>query len=138
MVVGQAGAQVTFAWSAPASGPAPERYALEGGVFAAEVLASIVTPTPAPTITLTVPTGAFYVRVHALAGGLRSGASNEIRIVVNVAEPPSPPANLLGLVNGSSVALSWSNTCAGGAPTALWLSVSGSLNAAVPLPGASG
>ena len=133
-VLGQAGAKVTFAWAAPAAGPSPEAYVLEGGLFVGEVLASVVTPTPAPTITLNVPTGAFYVRVHAIAGGLRSAASNEIRIFVNVAEPPSPPANLLGLVNGSSVALSWSNTFAGAAPTALWLSVSGSLNAALPLP----
>ena len=43
------------------------------------------------TFTFTAPTGSFYVRVHALNGAVRSAASNEIRIHVNVPAPPSAP-----------------------------------------------
>ena len=52
-------------------------------------------------------------------------ASNEIRIFVNVPAAPSAPADLLGLVNGSSVALAWRNTFEGGAPGGLILDVTG-------------
>jgi hypothetical protein len=69
-----------------------------------------------------------------VTGSIRSGPSNEIRIFVNVPVPPSAPANLLGLVDGSNIALSWTNTFAGGAPTALWLNVSGAITATLPLP----
>jgi hypothetical protein len=73
------------------------------------------------------------VRVHAVSGVFRSAASNEIRIHVNVPVPPSPPASLLGLVDGSTLALAWTNTYEGGAPTSLLLQVGGSLSALLPL-----
>ena len=133
-VLSQSGARVTFGWSAPLTGPTPTAYVIEGSVWPGDVLASIPTSSPASTITLDAPTGAFYVRVHAVAEGLRSVASNEIRIFVNVAAPPSAPAHLLGLVNGDTLTLSWLNTFAGGAPTRLWLTVSGALQAALPIP----
>jgi hypothetical protein len=60
-------------------------------------------------------------------------ASNEIRIFVNTPTPPSSPTNLLGLVNGSSLALTWRNTFGGGAPASTVLDVSGSLSLSVPL-----
>ena len=47
-----------------------------------------------PLFTFTAPTGTFYVRIHAVGPGGRSPASNEIRIVVNAASPPSAPADL--------------------------------------------
>jgi hypothetical protein len=47
--------------------------------------------------------------------------------------PPSAPASLLGLVNGSALALSWTNTYGGGAPTGLQLHVSGTINGVLPL-----
>ena len=47
--------------------------------------------------------------------------------------PPSAPANLTGLANGTSVALAWRNTFAGGAPGGVVLDVSGSLNTSLPL-----
>ena len=125
---------VTIAWTPPEVGIVPALYILEGGVNAGEVLASIPTGSTAPTFTFVAPTGAFYIRVHAASGGVRSAASNEIRIFVNVPAPPSAPANLLGLVNGSSVALSWVNTFGGGAPTSLWLNVTGAVSTVLPLP----
>ena len=109
------GNTVTLRFTAPTTGPAPTGYVLEGGIAPGEVLASIPTGSAYPIYTFTAPTGSFYVRVHTLAGALRSLASNEIRIYVNVAVAPSAPANLTGLANGTSIALAWRNTFAGGA-----------------------
>jgi hypothetical protein len=97
-------------------------------------MASIPTGQSAPTFSFDAPTGAFYIRMHAIGGGGRSVASNEIQILVNVPQPPSAPAGLRGLVNGSNVALSWTNTFTGGQPTALMLDVSGAITTSLPLP----
>lgn len=128
------GNMVTLQWDAPATGPAPAGYLLEGGVHPGQVLASIPTGSTANTLSLNAPTGAFYIRMHSLSGSLRSAASNEIRIFVNVPAPPSAPANLLGLVNGSRLALSWTNTAGGGAPSHLLLTVTGSIATTLRMP----
>jgi predicted phage tail protein len=64
---------------------------------------------------------------------LRSPASNEIKLVVNAALPPSAPSNVLGMVNGLTMALSWTNTFTGGAPTDLQLNVSGAQTGSFPV-----
>jgi large repetitive protein len=127
------GNTVTITWTA-AAGATPTGYVLEGGISPGQVLASVPTGSTATTLTFTAPTGAFYIRVHALTGSLKSAASNEIRIFVNLPAAPSAPANLLGLVNGSSLALAWANTAAGGTPTGLTLDVTGALALSVNLP----
>jgi hypothetical protein len=96
-------------------------------------LASIPTGSTLPTFTFTAPSGVFFLRVHTLSGAARSAASNEIRVFVNVAVPPSAPSGLLSLVNGSSLALAWKNTLGGGTPTGLVLDVSGDIETAIPL-----
>ena len=68
-----------------------------------------------------------------MALGQPGGASTDVRIAVNVAEPPSAPAHLLGMVDCSTVALSWTNTFEGGAPTAIALVVTGAIDAVIPL-----
>jgi hypothetical protein len=128
------GNTVAIAWATPTVGAVPTGYLLEGGIYPGEVLASIPTGSLAPMFTFVAPTGAFYARIHAVAGTLRSAPSNEIRIFVNVPTAPSAPAGLLGLVNGSSVTLSWVNTYAGGAPTSLLLNVTGAIATTLPLP----
>ncbi len=128
-----AGNVVTLRWTPPATGVAPTGYQLEGGVNPGEVLASIPTGSAAPIYTFVAPTGAFHVRMHTISGAGRSLASNEIRIFVNVPQPPSAPANLLGTVNGNFIALAWKNTFAGGAPTNVVLDVSGALATTIPL-----
>ena len=69
---------VTLRWTIPSIGPRPTNFVLEGGVNPGQVLASIPTNSPFPIFTISAPNGAFYVRVHALAGAERSGPSNEI------------------------------------------------------------
>jgi subtilisin family serine protease len=131
-VSGSVGNSVTIEWTQP--GAMPSGYVLEGGVAPGDVLASLPTGSPATTFTLTAPTGAFYIRVHALSGTARSAASNEIRIFVNVPAPPSAPTGLVGTANGTSLALSWVNTTAGGAPTSIELNVTGAITTTLTLP----
>lgn len=124
---------VTLRWTPPTAGLPPTSFALEGGVNPGQVLASIDMGSTSPVFTFTAPTGAFYLRIHTLAGANKSTASNEIQIFVNVPTAPSAPANLLGLVDGASLSLAWRNTYGGGAPTGLLLDVSGSASVSVPL-----
>jgi hypothetical protein len=124
---------VTLRWTILSGGVAPTNFVLEGGLLPSQVLASLATGSTAPIFTFVAPTGSFYVRLHALSGAVRSDASNEIRIHVNVPVAPSAPADLTGLVNGSTVALAWKNTFGGGAPTSLILEVTGSIAASLPL-----
>lgn len=127
------GNTVTLRWTPEPLGPDATGFVLEGGINPGEVLASLPTGSPYPIFTFTAPTGAFYVRVHALEGVDRSGASNEIRIFVNVPQAPSAPADLVGLVNGSTIGLAWRNTFGGGAPTSVTLDVTGSIIGSIPL-----
>ncbi|MGE3884976.1 MAG: Ig-like domain-containing protein, partial [Vicinamibacterales bacterium] len=128
-----AGNTVTLRWTPPASGAVPTNYVIEGGVSPGQVLASLPVGNTTPIYTFPAPTGAFFVRVHTLSGATRSVASNEIRIFVNQPAAPSAPADLVGLVNGGSIALAWRNTFAGGAPGGIVLDVSGALTTSLPL-----
>lgn len=127
------GNTVTLGWAPPLGGSPPTGYVVEGGVHPGEALASIPTGSTLPTFTFGAPSGAFFIRLHTLSGGGRSSASNEIRLFVNVAVPPSAPDALLSMVNGSSLTLAWKNTFGGGAPTGLVLDVSGAIETAIPL-----
>jgi hypothetical protein len=62
-----------------------------------------------------------------------SQASNEVQFHVGVPVAPSTPADLVGVVATSGVALAWRNTFTGGAPSDLVLDVSGTLNTSLPL-----
>jgi hypothetical protein len=124
---------VTLQWSPPTDGATPTDYVLEGGVNPGDVLASIATGSPYPAFTFRAPTGVFRVRIHGVANGIRTAASNEVRLFVNAPVAPSAPTNLLGGVSGSGVALSWRNTFEGGAPSSLVLDVSGAASATIPL-----
>ena len=85
-----------------------------------------------PTFTFAVPSGSFYVRLHAYNGLNRSVPSNEIPL--HVKTPIAPPADLLALVNGSSLSLAWTNTHRGGPAARLILDVTGSPAESGPLP----
>jgi hypothetical protein len=113
---------------------APTGYVLEGGITPGSVLASLPTNSTVPTYTFSAPTGSYYIRLLSLAGAVRSAASNEIRIAVNIPSPPSAPANLLGSANGSTLSLAWTNTASGGTPTELILDVTGSLSLSLSIP----
>jgi Fungalysin metallopeptidase (M36)/Bacterial Ig domain len=124
-VVSIVGNLVTLRWETVTLGPTPTDHRIEGGINPGEVLAGVNTGSPYPVFTFNAPTGAFYIRAHALRPGETSPASNEVRLFVIVPQVPSPPTNLLGVVNGSTLGLAWINTFEGGAPTSIALDVSG-------------
>jgi hypothetical protein len=126
--------RVTVGWIAPAGSTLAEGYVLEGGSAPGEVLARITTGGTAPIFTFAAPRGTFYLRLRAFSGASFSPPSNEVQIIVDLPVAPSAPANLLGLVNGMTTVLSWTNTTAGGTPTSLRLDVSGSWTGTLPLP----
>lgn len=124
---------VTLRWT-PAYGPAATDYIVEGGVVPGQALAAIATGGPLPLLTFQAPTGVFYLRVRAVAGGQQSTPSNEIPLVVNTPAVPSAPADLTGVVSGGVLGLSWRNTFAGGEPAAAQLIVTGSAVGTTSLP----
>lgn len=128
------GNRVTLRWRAPTLGPAPTSYVMEGGVNPGQTLAAIPTADASTTLSFVAPPGSFYLRVYTVSGTTRSNPSGDIRVHVNVPAAPSAPANLLGLVHGSTVSLAWRNTFSGGAPASLVLDVTGSITASLPLP----
>jgi hypothetical protein len=129
-----AGTSVTFRWQAPAVGPTPVGYALEGGVLPSQTLASFETGLAAPIFTVVAPPGSFYVRVRSLGPGGPSAVSNEILVHVSTAVAPSAPTALQATASGSTLHLAWTPTFQGGAGTGAVLDVTGSLAATLPLP----
>ena len=125
---------VTLRWTPPAAGPTPTSYVIKGGVAPGQTMAAVGTGGPSPIIRLSVARGAFFVRVHAVAGGIESAASNEIPLVVGTPRAPSAPAELLGAVDGSTVSLSWRPTLEGGPATSYLLDVGGFGAITLPLP----
>lgn len=123
---------ITLRWEPETLGPDATSFVVEGGINPGEVLGSLPTG-PYPIISFVAPTGSFYLRVHGVIGSQRSGASNEIRVFVNVPQTPSAPTGLVGLADGTTLNLAWRNTFAGGLPTGLLLDVSGSLSGTIPL-----
>jgi hypothetical protein len=127
------GATVTLQWKPPLIGPAPTSYTMEIGTSPGQVIASLPTGSPAPRLSFNAPRGAYYVRIHTLSGPAKSRASSEIRVYVDVPTGPTAPANLLGLVIDSNVALAWRNTFGGGAPTSVILDVTGPTSVTLPM-----
>ncbi len=128
------GNTVTLRWDAPTSGVSLTGYLLEGGSTPGSAIASLPSSGTATSLTITVPSGVFYVRVRAVVGKTRSEASNEIQLEVNVPSPPSAPAGLLGLADGSELTLAWQNTLGGGTPTGFVLDVAGDRTDSIELP----
>ena len=127
------GGLVTLTWEPPTVGADPRAYRIEGGVLPGQTLAAIDTTGATPILRVPLVPGVYYVRVRALILQAVSDPSDEVRIVVGASEPPSAPRHLLGLVNGSTVALSWTPTFEGGTPDRLSLLVEGPVSGVLPL-----
>lgn len=130
-----AGNLVTLRWDTPALGPAPTGYLIRGGLAPGQVLGTIPMGDPQNSARFSVGPGSYYVRVHAVNGGMQSPASNEIPLHVTSAVAPSAPAGLTGVVDGNTVHLTWRNTFGGGIPATSVIDVTGSATVSVPIGG---
>ncbi len=133
MVTEARGSRVSLHWVPPASGPAPTAYRLAGGASLGAEIGGIVLPAT-PAVELDLPPGFWYLRVHTIAGGQLSVASNEWTVRVGSAAAPSSPGDLIGLVSGSALTLAWRNRFQGGQVESNRLDVSGAVTASLPLP----
>jgi hypothetical protein len=127
--------KVRLVFTPPTEGPPATGYELAGGLLPSQTLAVLPTGSTNPVFEFDAPgSGSYWIRMHTIAGGERSGPSNEVPLHVTTAVTPSAPINLLGLVNGSSLALVWRNTYGGGIPTNVILNVTGALSTSISLP----
>ncbi len=134
-LAGRVDHRLTLAWQAPA-GPTPDLYVIEGGLTPGDVLASIPVTASQTVVDLDVPSGTFFIRIHAIAGGERSLPSNEIMVTVGAGalqSPPTAPSALLGLADGDTLHLSWTLHPDRGAIAAVLLQVSGPVSGTLAL-----
>ncbi len=129
------GNTVTFVWNPPPGGVPLTGYMLEGGAAPGTAPARLPRPGTGTIFTVAAPNGIFYVRVRATRGRSESQPSNEVVLNVGVPGLPSAPTNLLGLTDGGHLALAWQNTFTGGAPSDIFLDVSGDRSESFPLGG---
>lgn len=132
-VVARDGATLTLAWRAP-DGVQPLASELQGGLGPGDTLATLPLTGTTTAVTLTLPTGTFYLRVAGRGPLGVNTTSNEIRVAVGTGTPPAAPSHLLAAVDGSTVQLSWTNVVDAGVPTSLTLHVSGDVAGAAVLP----
>lgn len=115
---------VALSWEAPA-GVTPDGYLLEGGFAPDHVAGSLALGNGATTTLVALPPGVYFIRTYAIEDGVRSAASNEIRVVVGLAAPPTEPEDFRGIAVGHGVVLHWRQPVDGGSPDHVLLEVSG-------------
>lgn len=114
--------------------PVAVNHVINGGVVPGQPLVTVPTSSPHGIFTTAVPNGSFLVSAQAIdASNQISTISNEITLHNTTAVPPSPPENLLVVVDGSNLAIAWRNMYGGGIPTNTILNVTGSATASIPL-----
>lgn len=124
--------RVTLRWTPPQAGPAPLGYVIEVGAVPGQTLTRLLVDN-VPVFTFEAPSGILFVRVRTRVGLTQSDPSNEVQVFVAVLVPPSTPADMLTLVNDTTLGLSWRNTFDGGGPLSVVLDVTGSVNTSIPL-----
>ncbi len=133
-VVRVEGQAVTLSWTHASPGDSPDSYVVEGGFAPGETWASAALPGAAISATFMLADNVYFARVHAVHGGLRTPASNEVRIVVGPVRAPSPPAAPAALAIGTDVTLAWEHTYEGGSASEVLLDVSGPIETTFVLP----
>jgi transglutaminase-like putative cysteine protease len=123
---------VSLSWDPPQSAP-PDGYVLEGGFAPDEVAGSLALGNGTTATQLALPPGVYFLRTFAVENGVRSAASNEVRVSVGVPEVPSRPEDFKGLAVGRGVTLSWRQTFDGGTPSEVLLDVQGPISGTFPL-----
>lgn len=126
------GQVVSLSWDPPQAAP-PDGYLLEGGFGPDEVAGSLALGNGTTATQVALPPGVYFIRTFAIAHGMRSAASNEVRVSVGVPEQPSRPEEFKGLAVGRGVTLSWRQTFDGGAPSQVLLDVEGPITGSFPI-----
>lgn len=137
-VVNVTGNHAVLRWDPPTAGVVPTAYELTAGTTPGQVLARLPLPPNPPVFEVDAPPGVFFVRLTTQSAVGPSPPSSDARLSVGVADPPSPPVSLTGLVNGDILTLHWKDTFAGGAPTGAVLDVSGAFTGSLPISGGGG
>ncbi|MFN7977893.1 MAG: fibronectin type III domain-containing protein [Vicinamibacterales bacterium] len=101
--------RVTFTWDAPASaGVEPVlSYRIEAGFGPGQTAALLPAGNVTTYTVFAAPDGVFFVRVRAQTAAGLSSPSNEVQIATGQAAPPLAPQALLATVQGTSIALQW-------------------------------
>lgn len=101
--------RVTFTWDAPASaGVEPvSSYRIEAGFGPGQTAAVLPAGNVNSYTVFAAPDGVFFVRVRAQTAAGLSSPSNEVQITTGQAAPPLAPQSLLATVQGTSLALQW-------------------------------
>jgi hypothetical protein len=133
-VLALSGNRLTLRWTHSPVGLVPTDHEIEAGRTPGGVVGTVRTNSGAPIFTFDAPTGPWYFRVRAISGPSRSEPSNELLLFIDTPALPSAPENLTGLVNGSSLALSWRNSFGGGVPSGIILDVAGAMATSIPMP----
>lgn len=128
------GQAVTLSWAHASPDQPPDSYLVEGGFSPGETWASAALPGAATSATFVLADNVYFARVHAVHGGQRTAASNEVRIAVGSVRAPSPPAAPAALVIGTDVTLTWDHTYGGGSASEVLLDVSGPVETTFVLP----
>jgi hypothetical protein len=109
------GATVTLNWFPPFSGGTPTQYVIQASSTRGGPpdLANFATGNTATTFSATgVAPGTYFVRVLAANNaGVGSASSDATLLIIGTlacTAAPNPPANLVGVVSGSTVTLAWS------------------------------
>lgn len=123
---------LTLSWEAP-EGSTPDGYVLEGGFAPDDVAGSLALGNGATVAQITLPSGVYFIRTYAVEDGVRSAASNEIRVSVGLAAPPAEPQDFRGLAVGHGLVLQWRQPVDGGAPDVVRLEVTGPVSGNFPL-----
>lgn len=111
--------RVRASWAPPDTGGAPDAYVIEVG--SGPGLSNILmldTASRSTILDAIGPPGTYYLRVHALRSGVRSGASNEVQLDIPAAPtPPNAPAALTAVTSGRTFTFNWLAPAVGPKPT---------------------
>ncbi len=128
------GQVVTLTWTHARPDAPPDAYIVEGGFAPGERWTEAVVEGTATTAVFALPNGVYFARLRAVHDGIRTGASNEVEVIVGPLRRPSAPEAVTGLAVGSDVALAWRNTYGGGAPADVLVDVTGTFRETFVVP----
>ena len=112
-----AGTRVVLRWQAPSGGAEPTGYRLDWRGGPGDSAGAIDLP-PSPTaFAIDVPPGRYAFSMHTLSADGPSAPSASVPLSTDVADAPSPPADLRAGVHGDRVLLQWAPTFSGGPVT---------------------